>query len=130
MDNPTQTKPNIQALDRRQFINMTTFRKNGQPVITTVWFAIANGKIYGTSKPSAGKLKRVRNNPQVTFAPSTMNGKGLGDACPGKMRLLAPEEIPQAIAMLTRKYGLQFRLFTFFARRQKVGDVFWEITPD
>jgi PPOX class probable F420-dependent enzyme len=130
MDKTIQAKPAPQALERRQFINLTTFRKNGKPVVTTVWFAYANGKIYGTSKPTSGKVKRIRNNPQVTFASSTMSGRGLSDACPGKMRLLVPEEYPKAIAALKRKYGLQYTLFSLFGRAQGSGDIYWEITPD
>ena len=130
MDNSNQKKPSPQALERRQFINLTTFRKNGQPVVTTVWFAMENGKIYGTSKTSSGKVKRIRSNPQVTFAPSSMGGKELGGACPGKMRQLPPEEYPQAIAALKHKYGLQFTLFSFIGRGQGGSDIFWEIIPD
>jgi PPOX class probable F420-dependent enzyme len=50
-------------LHKQQFINLTTYRKSGQPVVTTVWFAQVGDTLYGMSEPQAGKCKRIRNNP-------------------------------------------------------------------
>jgi PPOX class probable F420-dependent enzyme len=129
MNNLAQTSPALEAFKRQQFINLTTWRKNGAAVITTVWFALENGKLYGTSQAQAGKLKRIRNHPQVTFAPATYNSKVLGETCQGMARLLAPEEYPLARTALKRKYGLQFLLLSGVARLSGRQDVFWEITP-
>jgi hypothetical protein len=36
----------IAGLEGYRYLNLTTFRKNSVPVVTTVLFAVANGKIY------------------------------------------------------------------------------------
>ena len=50
-------------LHKQQLINLTTYRKSGQPVATTVWFAQVGDTLVGMSEPQAGKCKRIRNNP-------------------------------------------------------------------
>ncbi len=82
----------FEALQGQQFINLTTYRKNGQPVVTTVWFAHDGDRIVGTTRREAGKLKRIRQHPAVSVAPSTGNGIPLGDALQGIARVLPPKK--------------------------------------
>jgi uncharacterized protein len=130
MNSTAPTKTSLEALKSHQFLNLTTFRKNGAGVSTPVWFALENGKIYGTSQPQTGKVKRIRNNPQVTFAPSSMNGKPLGEASQGKARLLSAAEYPFADGALKRKYGLQYRFLVWTMKLRGAKEIFWEVTPD
>lgn len=118
------------SLAKQQFINLTTYRKSGQPVATPVWFALDGDRLVGTSQPHTGKIKRIRNNPRVAVAPSTMNGKPLGDPIDGVARLLVPEEFAAAQAALKRKYGLQFRLMMWFAKARHFSETFWEVRPN
>ena len=118
------------ALKRSQFINLTTFRKSGAAVVTPVWFAEANGKLYGTTGFQAGKLKRIRNNPKVTVAPCTVSGKPLGDAVEAKARILPPEEFQLANNALKRKYGLQYLFLTFSMKLRGGKQIFWEVSPN
>jgi uncharacterized protein len=115
----------FETIKRNQFINLTTFRKSGAAVSTPVWFALENGKIYGTSQPHTGKMKRIANNPMVTIAPCTANGKLLGEAFEARARVLPDAEGKVALAALKRKYGLQFTLFTLFMRAARG---YWEIS--
>ena len=62
----------------RHYIDLVTFRKTGAGVHTPVWFAEADGRLYIFTRPDAGKMKRIRNNPRVEVAPSTMRGRPLG----------------------------------------------------
>jgi uncharacterized protein len=126
----TPISPSIAALKKQQFISLTTFRKSGVAVPTPVWFALVDGKIYGTTQPQAGKLKRIRNNPRVTFAPCTVNGKLLGEAAEGKARVLSPEEFGLADGALRRKYGLQYLLLVGSMKLRGGKSVFWEVAPD
>ena len=50
-------------LHKQQVINLTPYRKSGQPVATAVWFAQVSDRLYGMSEPQAGKCKRIHNNP-------------------------------------------------------------------
>jgi uncharacterized protein len=114
---------------KQQFINLTTYRKSGQPVTTPVWFALDGDRLLGLSQPQTGKIKRIRNNPKVAVAASTMSGKALGDPIGGVARLLSPEEFSAAEAALKRKYGFQFRLLAWFSKARHVSEVFWEVRP-
>jgi len=118
------------SLAKQQFINLTTYRKSGQPVATPVWFALDGDRLVGTSQPHTGKIKRIRNNPKVAVAPSTMSGKPLGDPIDGVARLLMPEEFAAAQEALKRKYGFQFRLMMWFAKARHFSETFWEVRPN
>ncbi len=62
-----------------KYINLETYRKNGQGVRTPVWFVEEdNGDggnvLYVRTSDDTGKYKRVRNNPSVQIAPCDMRG--------------------------------------------------------
>jgi PPOX class probable F420-dependent enzyme len=116
-------------LHKQQFINLTTYRKSGQPVVTTVWFAQVGDKLYGMSEPQAGKCKRIRNNPNVSVAPSTYAGKVLGEAATGLARMLPPAEASVAARALDKKYGLQMTFFKIYLKVRRTPQTFWEISP-
>lgn len=93
------------ALRDEQFVVLTTFRRSGEAVPTTVWFAEANGVLYVTTNDGSGKVKRIINNPHVMIAPSDRIGNVHGPAMEARARLLAPEESQMAVAALRAKYG-------------------------
>ena len=105
------------SLDGHQYISLTTFRKNGQPVPTPVWFAHHNGKLVLFTLVGTGKLKRLVHTSRVTVAPCTMSGKLLGEAVEGTARILtAPAERKAADDTLNRKYGLMKRALNLLNR--------------
>lgn len=91
-----------------QFMVLTTFRKSGVAVPTTVWFAHENGKLYVTTSTNAGKLKRIRNNGNVLLAPSDRVGNVLGDSIKGHAQEVSAQEHIHAQNVLRGKYGAQF----------------------
>ncbi len=115
-------------LYKQQFINLTTYRKSGQPVVTTVWFAQVGDKLYGMSEPQAGKMKRIRHNPSVSVSPSTYAGKGLGKAASGLARILPEAEAAVARNALDKKYGLQMLAFKLYLKVRRTPQAYWEIT--
>jgi PPOX class probable F420-dependent enzyme len=115
-------------LQEQQFINLTTYRKNGQPVVTTVWFAHDGDRIVGTTQAQAGKIKRMRGTPKVSIAPSTFDGKVLGESFEGVGRVLAAEEFEAAQSALRNKYGARYDETTG-RTNPAVTRVFWEVKP-
>ena len=93
-----------------QFIVLTTYRKDGSGVPTTVWFAHdEQGKIYITTQKQAGKAKRVRSNGRVQMTPSDRTGNLLGQPeVSGKAYEASGAEYDHANAVLKQKYGAQF----------------------
>jgi len=100
------TKPIPAEIQSQKYISLSTFRKNGTAVPTPVWFGERDGKLYVMTRNDSGKLKRIRNNPQVRIAPSTMRGRVTGPEFPATARILPPESWPQAREAVRQKYWL------------------------
>jgi PPOX class probable F420-dependent enzyme len=62
------------------YLSSATFRKDGRPVATPVWFAIDGDRILVWSGASEGKVKRIRNNSRVIVAVCDYKGKLKGPA--------------------------------------------------
>ncbi len=105
------------GLERQSYISLTTYRKNGEGVSTPVWFAEINGKLYVYTGSTAGKVKRIVNNPRVSLAPCTFRGVVTGETIEAKARVLETAiERRAADAALNRKYGLTKRVLNFIGR--------------
>ena len=108
----------------QRYISLATFRRNGQPVLTPVWFAEKDGNLYVMTRSDSGKYKRIRNNPQVRVAPCTSRGRVTGPDVAGVARVLPPAEEAGARQALARKYWL-IRFPWLWSRK----NVFLEIEP-
>ena len=107
--NETAMKDPFAFLSPHEFIVLTTYRKAGDAVPTTVWFAYDQGKIYITTSKNAGKTKRVRNNGRVQMTPSDRVGNLLGEPeVQGQAREVIDDERAHARATLAQKYGEMF----------------------
>lgn len=116
-------------LQGHNFMSLTTFRKNGEPVSTPVWFAQEGEKLYVLTAANAGKVKRIRNNAQVEVAPCTASGKPLGMAAEAMASILPGDKALYAITALNRKYGFQKRVFDLFHLLRGVHRGYLEILP-
>lgn len=115
-------------LHKQTYLSLTTYRKNGDPVPTPVWFAQEGDKIYVMSQPGAGKLKRIAHTPRVTMAACTLNGAVIGAAVEGTARIMDAGEANLANRALNRKYGWQKRIFDVYGKVTRTQyDVFIEI---
>jgi PPOX class probable F420-dependent enzyme len=99
------------------YINLTTFRKNGQEVPTPVWFAEIDGRLYVFTGAQTGKAKRIRANGRARVAPSDARGKPLGNFIPMRARFVQDEDLlRRADALYKRKYGFQRTLINWLNR--------------
>ncbi len=71
---------------------LISYRGNGQGIGTPVGIRVVNGKAYFTTWSTTGKIKRIANNPRVTLAPCTRQGKVLGPTIEGIARRLEGAE--------------------------------------
>lgn len=97
-------------LSKHKYINLETYRKNGQPVSTPVWFMIDNNMVYVVTSPETGKVKRLHNNPAVRIMPSGFRGEPKGDWMEGIARFAEGAEAERAVKLRKKRYGLQARL--------------------
>ena len=94
------------AIHGQRYISLATFRKNGAAVYLPIWFAEDNGKLYFMTNSKLWKYKRIRNNPQVKFAPCTIRGKITGPEFSGTARILPPQEFAKVRQLINAKYWL------------------------
>jgi PPOX class probable F420-dependent enzyme len=94
------------AIHNQKYMSLTTFRKNGMPVPTPIWFGEDADKLYVMTRSDMGKMKRLRNNQQVRVAPCTIRGRVTGPESAARARILPPEEHARARQTINRKYWL------------------------
>jgi PPOX class probable F420-dependent enzyme len=109
---------------KQQYLNVETFRKNGQGVPTPVWFVQDGDTLYVRTVDGSGKVKRIRNNPRVRVTPCDAGGKPKGEWVEGQARFASADESKKVNGLLTRKYGLMKVMFelmgTFQGRKYTV----------
>ena len=115
-------------LGGRRYANLTTFRRSGEEVTTPVWFVLVDGKLYVTTPPDSGKMKRIRNDPRVILTPSTSWGAPRGEGVEGLARDVEDEETGRFEEALRDKYRVGIGLFRLFGQHE-IGRVVLEVRP-
>jgi len=95
-----------------KYVNLETFRKNGEGVKTPVWFAEEGGELYVRTFSKMGKVKRLRREGRVRIAPCDARGTPKGEWAEAEARIFEPgsDEARRANRLLNAKYGLTKRL--------------------
>ena len=120
----------FEILRGHKYALLVTFRRNGQPVPTPVWFGIGpDGHVYVRSETHVGKVKRLRRDPHVRIGPSDFRGNPKGELAEGHCRILDPSEYPRAEAALQANYGLFRRVYESVGSRSGVETLYLEIAP-
>jgi PPOX class probable F420-dependent enzyme len=105
---------NIIADER--YINLESFKKDGNGVKTPVWCAPLDGKIVVFTEGESFKVKRIRRDPHVRIAKCDVRGKVLGPWQEGSCVVMADaEQEKRAYAVLRSKYGWQMKTLDFFS---------------
>jgi uncharacterized protein len=107
------------SLDTHQFdiskyINLETYKKNGKVVSTPVWFVIEDKKVFVITRSGTGKVKRLRNNPNVRISPCNFRGKLKGKWVNGTASLQDSLEYERIMDIRNKKYGFQSKLASLF----------------
>jgi PPOX class probable F420-dependent enzyme len=127
---PEAHERGFESLRDRKYCLLTTFRKNGEPMPTPVWFGLADGKVYLRSEAAVGKVKRIRNDPRVRLAPSTIRGKPLGAPAEGVARILPAGETDVAERAIAANYGPMRRVYEGIGNKlPSVSSVYIEVAP-
>jgi uncharacterized protein len=101
----------LSQFSKQKYLNLETFRKNGNAVQTPVWFVESNGMLYVRTLATSGKVKRIRNISQVRVMPCQGNGKPLGKWVEARANLVDEFTAQQINHLFTKKYGLIKILF-------------------
>jgi hypothetical protein len=100
----------------QKYLNLESYRKNGQGVRTPLWFVEDDGVLYFYTVAHSYKVKRIGANPRVRVAPCDARGKVKGEWVDATARRLDPAESRHANDLLNRKYGLTKRALNFLAK--------------
>lgn len=108
---------NLALLQDHKYINLETYKKNGQAVQTPVWFVIFDGQVFVMTTQNTGKVKRIKNNADVRIMPCGMRGEPKGEWIPAKARFADESETQKAIQMRNKKYGFKAKLVGMFIKK-------------
>jgi PPOX class probable F420-dependent enzyme len=102
----------LAPLEKQWAVLLTTYRRDGTPVGTAVNIAVDDGRAYIRTADNTGKVKRVRNNPEVEVAPSTASGKPTGKAIHARARVLDDDdaELDRASDLINHKHPIVQRI--------------------
>ena len=102
-------------IKKQNYINLETFRKNGEGVKTPVWFVQDGNVFYVQTDGNSGKVKRIRRNTKVKIAPCKGDGRLLGDWIEARAEICQDvEKIKEVDQLAMRKYGWMKKMFNFF----------------
>ena len=109
---------------------LTSYRKDGTPVGTPVHVAVEDGRAFFRTWDTAWKAKRLRRNPEVELAPSTLRGHPTGEAIHARAELLEGDDAALAAHALSDKYGfVHRRLIPWVHRLRGWRTLHYELTP-
>jgi uncharacterized protein len=104
----------IRQFNDAKYINLETFKKNGTSVPTPVWFVIEDECIFVVTRSGTGKVRRVRNNPNVRIVPSGFMGKPKGTWKDGVAEIVDSKDSDRIVQLRNKKYGFQAKLASLF----------------
>ncbi|MGA1031980.1 MAG: PPOX class F420-dependent oxidoreductase [Ilumatobacteraceae bacterium] len=106
--------------NREKYVSLVTFRRDGRPVPTPVWFAAMGDEFGVITETNVGKVKRIRNNPRVAVQVCDMSGKVSSDApvLSATARLVTGDEAVRVRKAVGKKYGPVYVAFS----------VYWTVT--
>jgi uncharacterized protein len=102
----TASKSALEPFVDQNTVLLTTYRRDGTGVGTPVHIAVDGDRAFIRTWDTAWKLRRIRNNPEVEVAPSTVGGRPTGPAIRARASVLDGAESKYAAEMLARKYPI------------------------
>lgn len=112
-------------LGRCRTVALTTFRHDGQPVVTRVAFALDGNRLYVALPANTEVIRRIHENAQVEVAPC-----GGDDGSPIEaMAVVVPDEKSGDARRALAAFGLRQMFRDFLLTLARTHRVYLEITP-
>ena len=106
----------LTAFATQRYLSLESFKRDGTPVQTPVWFAEDQGILYVYTLANAGKVKRIRRHPRIRLALCTMRGKVTGPWVEADATIVDATTAAHGHALLRHKYGWMKRIGDLFSR--------------
>ena len=119
----------LDQFTKQKYLNLETFRRNGEGVKTPVWFVQDEETLYVRTIANSGKVKRIRRNGRVNIVPCEADGKVIGTWVPARAKeVTSPETLKKVDHLLDDKYGLMKKMFAFSSALEGRNYTILEIT--
>lgn len=92
------------------YVSLTTFKRDGTPVLTPVWVARDDGRLLIRSAANAGRSSASDAISTCGSRAAALTGKSTARPSTGRQRSLRTR--PRSRRSRQRKYGLVYRLIT------------------
>lgn len=119
----------LDDLAGRSYCLLVSFKRDGTPVPTPVWFGVADGRVYTRTEAGSWKVKRIRRDGRVLVAPCTVRGRPLGPPFEGVARVLEAADGERAELAVADNYGLQRRIYNRLLGEAPEQTAFIEVEP-
>ncbi len=119
---------NLNPFEKAKYINVQTFKKNGQPISTPVWFIIKDNKIFFRTSKNSGKIKRIRINNNIKFALCDIKGKIKGEWFDGIAKI-ENDSNNVILSLINKKYGISSQFLKIFYKIKKIDIAILSIEP-
>jgi PPOX class probable F420-dependent enzyme len=114
---------------RARAVLLRTRKRDGSWVGTPVSIVVEDDHAYFRTFARSGKAKRVRNFPEVEFAPSTFRGRPIGPFVSARATLLRGEPDHHASQLIAGKHPVLHGVFVPLAHRlQRQETQHYELT--
>jgi uncharacterized protein len=123
------SKTDLAQFTGQKYLSLESYRKDGTPVLTPMWFAESNGVFYVYSLAGAGKVKRIRRNPRVRVAPCSVRGKLNGEWVEATAVILDASGARHGHSLLNQKY-ISKRIGDLFSKLMGRERVVLGVHPD
>lgn len=120
----------LEDLRGQRTVLLTSFRRDGKGVGTPVHIAFDGPAAYVRTYDKAWKCTRIRRNPDITLAPSTVRGIPTGPAVEATACIVDGAEASIAADALARKYPiLHGKLIPRFHRLRGYKTIHMRVEP-
>jgi uncharacterized protein len=106
--------PPLNQLAHEKYLSLTTYRRDGSPVSTPVWFVADRGRLVVWTSAGSWKARRLRRDPRVRIAACDFRGNVHGSAWHGTARFLPADDGLRVQRLLRKKYPVARRLLSWF----------------
>lgn len=112
----------------KKYINLQTFKKNGEIVSTPVWFVLKNNEIFFRSDGNSGKVKRIRNNNKIKASICDIRGNIKGQTYTGIANFQDKSRYNEINSLFDKKYSLLSPILKIVYKLRKINLVILSIT--
>ena len=102
-----QTAPRPAVRIHGKYLALTTYRRDGSPVSTPVWFVEDEGRLFAITGADSYKVKRLRRNPACMVGPCSARGVPRGAAIPAVVEFLPELEHARVDELMAAKYRVE-----------------------